>query len=242
MQITVAITSQSFKKGELSDKTVVVVDVLRTSSTIVAALQHGCERVIPAYNPSEAAEIRNVTESDVLLGGETDMMKVQGFDLGNSPLEYLGKDILEKTVILSAADGTSAIKGCAGAGTVLIGCLLNAEALASAVLQIGRDTVMVCAGVNGKFSTDDVIGVGCILDRIMQSDPSADMDDLGHLALRVYRRAKSNMLQFLEGCVQYERLSAAGYLEDVTFCLQEDIFSVVPVYKEGIIVKSVRKN
>lgn len=235
MQITVSVTFKHVKTGELTDQTAVVVDILRTSSTIITAMQHECDRMIPAASPMEAADIKKASEGEVLLGGEMGVKKIQGFDLGNSPLEYMDRNIVDKSIIFSTAEGSVAIKKCDEAAEVLIGAILNAGAVAERVMEIGRDVHLVCAGSQGKFSTDDILAAGCILDRIMELDASVELDDLGRVALKMYRNGKKNLLLALEGCRQYERLAEEGFGRDVEFCLQEDLFPVVPVYKEGVI-------
>lgn len=235
MQITVEVSSKYIKKGELTDKTAVVVDVLRASSTIITAMQHQCDRMIPAASPMEAADIKKASEGEVLLGGEMDTKKIQGFDMGNSPLEYTDENIMDKIIIFSTADGSGAIKACAEAAEVLIGAILNAGAIAEKIIEIGRDVIFVCAGTQGKFSADDILAAGCILDRIMDLDVVVEMDDIGRVALKMYRSAKKNLSAALEGCKQYENLVGTGLKRDVEFCLQEDLFPIVPVYKEGVI-------
>lgn len=237
MQSTVYVSSKYFKAGELSDKTAVVIDLLRASSTMVTALQNGCDRIIPATSPNEAVKIKRASEGEVLLGGEIDELKIQGFDLGNSPLEYNGTDIAEKTILYTTANGTVAVKRCDEAAEVLIGCMLNAQAVAQKVMEIGRDAALVCAGVRGKFSTDDVIAAGCILDRMVRLDGSLEMDDLSRVALKMYLGAKRDVRSALEGCAHYEHLVSLGLDEDIAFCLREDIYSVVPAYREGVIIK-----
>ena len=231
MQITVTVTPKYLKPGELADKTAVIVDVLRASSTIVTAVQNDCDRIIPVISPNEAAKIKKVSEGEILLGGEIDSKKIQGFDLGNSPLEYTKENIEEKTIVFSTANGSVAIKRCDDAAEVLIGAILNAKAIAKEILEIGRDTYLVCAGTRGKFSTDDIIATGCILDRIM------GMDDLGRVALKMYRGAKNDLMAAFEGCMHYEYLMSIGLKDDVEFCLQEDLYQIVPVYKEGVITE-----
>ena len=237
MLITVSVTPKYFKPGELADKTAVVIDVLRASSTIVTAVHNECDRIIPAISPNEAAKIKKFSEGDVLLGGEIDSNKIQGFDMGNSPLEYTTENIAEKTIIFSTANGSVAIKRCDDAAEVLIGSILNAKAIANEVLEIGRDTYLVCAGTRGKFSTDDIIATGCILDRIVSMDATVELDDLGRVALKMYRNARSDLMASFEGCMHFEHLMSLGLKDDVEFCLQEDLYSVVPVYKEGIITE-----
>lgn len=237
MQITVTVTPKYLKPGELADKTAVVIDVLRASSTIVTAVQNDCDRIIPVISPNEAAKIKKASEGDILLGGEIDSKEIQGFDLGNSPLEYTRENIEDKIIIFSTANGSVAIKRCEDAAEVIIGSILNAKAVADEVLEIGRDTYLVCAGTNGKFSTDDIIATGCILDRIISKDASVEMDDLGRVALKMYRKAKDNLMASFEGCMHFEYLMSIGFKEDVEFCVQEDLYSVVPVYKEGVITE-----
>jgi 2-phosphosulfolactate phosphatase len=237
MQITVSVTPKYLKPGELADKTAVVIDVLRASSTIVTALQNECDRIIPAISPNEAAKIKKVSEGEILLGGEMDSKKIQGFDLGNSPLEYTKENIEEKIIVFSTANGSVAIKRCDDAAEVLVGCMLNAKAVAKEVLEIGRDTYLVCASTRGKFSTDDIIATGCILDRIIGMDGTVELDDLGRVALKLYRNAKKDLMAAFEGCMHFDHLMSLGFREDVEFCLQEDLFDVVPVYKEGVITK-----
>lgn len=237
MQITVTVTPKYLKPGELADKTAVVIDVLRASSTIVTALQNECDRIIPAMSPNEAVKIKKVSEGEVLLGGEMDSKKIQGFDFGNSPLEYGKENIAEKIIAFSTANGSVAIKRCDDAAEVLIGSMLNAKAVAKEVLEIGRDTCLVCAGTRGKFSTDDIIATGCIVDRIISMDGTVELDDLGRVALKMYRNAKNDLMASFEGCMHFDYLMEIGLKQDVEFCLQEDLFSVVPVYKEGVITK-----
>jgi 2-phosphosulfolactate phosphatase len=237
MQITVSVTPKYLKPGELADKTAVVIDVLRASSTIVTALQNECDRIIPAISPNEAAKIKKVSEGEILLGGEMDSKKIQGFDLGNSPLEYTKENIEEKIIVFSTANGSVAIKRCDDAAEVLVGCMLNAKAVAKEVLEIGRDTYLVCASTRGKFSTDDIIATGCILDRIIGMDGTVELDDLGRVALKLYRNAKKDLMAAFECCMHFDHLMSLGFREDVEFCLQEDLFDVVPVYKEGVITK-----
>jgi len=237
MQVSVCTSSKYFKPGELSDKTAVIVDLLRASSTMVVAIQNGCDRIIPTVSPNEAVKMKKATEGDVLLGGEIGTQKIQGFDLGNSPLEYTEEEIAEKTIVYTTANGTVAVKRCEGAAEILIGCMLNADAVAQKILYIGRDAALVCAGNRNKFSTDDVIAAGCILDRLINLDVSVEMDDLGRIALNMYRAAKEDIPSSLNGCAHYEQLIEAGLQEDISYCLQEDLYSVVPVFREGIITK-----
>ena len=114
-----------------------------------------------------------------LLGGEMGAQKIQGFDFGNSPLEYTKEEITDKTIAYTTANGTVAVNRCNDTAETLIGCILNAQAVAAKALESGRDVALVCAGNRGKFSTDDVIATGCILDRILRIEPSVEMDDLG---------------------------------------------------------------
>ncbi|RYD06277.1 hypothetical protein N752_05135 [Desulforamulus aquiferis] len=134
-------------------------DILRASSTISTALANGCKEVIPVIDVEDAfALARQLPEGSFILGGERGAIKVTGFHLGNSPLEYTASVVKDKTVIISTTNGTKAIRYAAGEnGRVFIGSLLNCSSVAKALADLSKDIVLVCAGTRGKFSLEDTL-------------------------------------------------------------------------------------
>lgn len=164
-----------------------------------------------------------------------DAKKVAGFDLGNSPLEYTRDKVNDQVVLYATTNGSVAIRQLAPADHVLVATFLNATAAAQRAYELGLDVVVVCAGMDGEFSTDDIIAMGCFLDRLLKIDPSIETDDLGKVALKLYREASKNILGFLSGCRSYEYLKNLHYYDDLEYCTREDMFDVVPEYSEGVI-------
>lgn len=237
MKVTSIAAFADLNKRLLLGRTAVMVDALRASSTIITAISNGCDRIVPTSEANEAAAIRKISEGNVLLCGEIGGLKVGGFDLGNSPLEYTQEVVEDKVLIYSTSNGSVAVKGLADAEDVLIGAFINANAVASRICALERDVLLVCAGTKGVFSTDDTIAMGCIIDRMLQVDESIETDDLGKVALKLYRDTRMDVMTALEGSSQYDFLQQLQMLDDLEYCTREDMFDVVPAYREGVIVK-----
>lgn len=158
-------TAQDIIPESLNNKSAVMFDILRASSTISTALANGCQQVIPVLEVADAfALAKKLPENTYILGGERGAIKVPGFHLGNSPLEYTSQVVRGKTVILTTTNGTKATRlAAAGAGEVFIGSLLNTSAVANRLLARNRDVALVCAGTRGKFSLEDTLAAGMVV-------------------------------------------------------------------------------
>src|SRR5690606_33026791 len=129
MNITVYATYNSVQENKIKGKLAVVVDVLRATSTIITSLNNGCKEVIPVVEIEEAMELsKNCEKDEYLLAGERDALKIEGFDLSNSPSEYIRDVVEDKTIIFTTTNGTKAIRKAAGADEVILGALINARA------------------------------------------------------------------------------------------------------------------
>lgn len=237
MKITGVAACDDLNKTVLQGKTAIMVDALRASATIITAIHNGCDRIVPTSEANEAAAIKKISEGNLLLCGEIAAQKVGGFDLGNSPLEYTQDTVQDMILIYATTNGSVTIKRLAPAEDVLIATFINATAAAQRAYELERDIVIVCAGTQGEFSTDDIIAMGCIIDRLLKIDEAIEMDDLCKVSLKLYREAQANILDALEGCGHFEYLKQLKLYDDLEYCTREDMFDVVPVYKEGVIVK-----
>ena len=194
----------------------VVVDVLRASSTIAQALAAGYRRVLCCAEIDEARALREATP-DSLLGGERDAVRIEGFDVGASPREFL--EPRAEPLILSTTNGTRAILTAAsGCDEVLLGSLLNLEAVAAAVRERGRDAVVVCAGFKGRFALDDAYCAGRIVELL-----DADRSDAA-LAAALVARAFPDAREGLNA----RTYGPPGLEEDIAFCARESVLGVVP--------------
>jgi 2-phosphosulfolactate phosphatase len=196
--------------------TAIVVDVLRATSTIAQALASGYRRVLCCAEVDEALELR-ARLGDGVLAGERDAVEIPGFDLGNSPQEFV--EPLGETMILTTTNGTRAIITAAErAETVLVGSLLNLAAVADAA-RGGGDVEVVCAGLQGRFTIDDAYCAGRIVEIV-----GGQRSDAAEAAVRLARSFPSA----LDGIGASENPEHARLGEDIAFCARESVLDVVP--------------
>jgi 2-phosphosulfolactate phosphatase len=192
----------------------IVVDVLRATSTIAQALASGFRRVLCCAEIDDARALR-AEIPDSLVGGERQARRIEGFDVGASPREFL--EPLAETLILSTTNGTRAILETADrCEDVVLGSLLNLEAIAHAVQ--GRDTVVVCAGFQGAFALDDAYCAGRIVQRL-----EGERSDAA-IGAALIARAFPTALEALNA----RTYGPPGLEEDIAFCAREDALDVVP--------------
>ncbi len=200
----------------------VVIDVIRATSTICQALASGYQRVFCAPEVDEARALRDAL-GDGVLGGERHAVPIPGFDLGNSPREYL--EPAGSTLILSTTNGTRAVVVAAQrCERVLVASLLNLDSVVNAVREAGDDAVVVCAGVQGTMNLDDTFVAGRIVELLGwectdAADAAARLVGTWSGAEEAFRASKSGR----------NLLENAPHLEaDIAFCARESVLDVVP--------------
>jgi 2-phosphosulfolactate phosphatase len=152
---------------DLAGGSVVVIDVLRASTTILHALAAGASEVIPCLEVDDALSIASKSRSDYILGGERGGLPIDGFDLGNSPTDYTPDRVQGKAVIFTTTNGTRAMMRCRQAGRVAIGAFVNAAAVVEWLT--GQERVhLICAGSAGRVSRDDVLFAGMLVERLQR--------------------------------------------------------------------------
>ena len=195
----------------------IVVDVLRATSTIAQALASGYERVYCCGEIDEALALRERL-GEGLLGGERSAVRIEGFDVGASPREFLGEP-RARTVIFSTTNGTRAILEAASRSEhVLLGSLLNLDAVASAARELGEDVTIVCAGFQGQFALDDAYCAGRIV-QLLGAEPS-DAAKASDAVARAWPDAHEGLLARTYG--------PPGLEDDIAFCAQVGMLDVVP--------------
>ena len=250
MNIQVITTAQQAQGIDFSGKTAVVIDVLRATSVITTALNNGAREVVPVQTVEEAEALyAQADAATTLRGGERNALKIEGFELSNSPLEYKKKVVEGKTLIFTTTNGTNAINNVKGADEVVLACFRNAEAVVNHFKRLpnpptpfqrgnrdSRDIVIVCAGTEGQFSLDDGLCAGMIIE-LLKQQTEVETNDLGLLLSRFYNESKGNLLNSLSGCYHLKRLFTLGFYDDIKFCLETNCVTTVPVCREGKIVK-----
>ena len=154
---------------EMAGDTVVVIDVLRASTTIVHALDSGAAEVIPCLEIDDARRVAaDFALSEVVLGGEREGLPIDGFNLGNSPTEYTPQSVADKTVVFTTTNGTRAMSRCNRAGRVLVGAFVNARAVFEQLVGVRR-IHLLCAGTRGEYGRDDILLAGLLVDRLQRA-------------------------------------------------------------------------
>lgn len=238
MKIDVIISADYIKESLLENKVVVVIDVLRATSVITTALCNGAEEVIPVLTVEEAFEKKKELLSlgkEVILGGERQALKIEGFDFTNSPLEYKAEKVKNKSIVLSTTNGTRALNSCNSGEVVLIASFLNGKAIAKELVRLNKDIVIVNSGTNGEFSMDDFICGGYIISEVVK-EVTCDLSDISKVSKSFYESNK-NLRNVLKDAKHYEVLKALSLEEDIEHCLSQNIYNIILKYENGIIKK-----
>lgn len=177
--------------GAIRGGIAVVIDVLRASTTMITALAHGAERVVPVADLDGARRIAAEIGPAALLGGERGGLRIQGFDLGNSPREYTADRVAGRTVVITTTNGTAALHACRDAAEIVVGAIVNRMAVAEAVRRFAGDrggVHLVCAGTDGVVSAEDVLAAGAILDAAAGDGHDDVLDAGAREALAFFQR------------------------------------------------------
>jgi 2-phosphosulfolactate phosphatase len=210
----------------------VVIDVLRATSTIVTALGNGAARIVPAATPDEARDhAAKLPAGSFLLGGERGGVKIDGFDLGNSPREYSTERVRGKTIVFTTTNGTEALRACTsgGAASVWIGSLLNIEPIVDALLEISEDIVLVCAGTEGVQGIDDAYAAGALVEALLDAE-DFELDDSAQIAVNHFRAAGTALI-VLQTSLGGRNLKRVGLDSDIEDCDgSRAMFDIAPQY------------
>jgi 2-phosphosulfolactate phosphatase len=234
LKVKVVTTASEARAERFNRTTTVVIDVLRATSTIAAALCEGAAAcVIPVETEPEARWL--CAEGDVL-GGERFCRKIDGFHLGNSPSEYDKNAVRGKRVILTTTNGTRAIQKAAFAEHVVTGSFNNAEACAAAAVKLGCDIVLLCAGRQDEFALEDGLCAGLLLARISAlSDNPPEADELGTILLSYYQTHAGEIPELIARSPGGKRLASIGMGADIADASDLNRYKGVPYLSGGIL-------
>jgi 2-phosphosulfolactate phosphatase len=232
---------------ELAGGTVVVIDVLRATTTILYALAAGAAEVIACLEIDDALKIAGrLPRSQVVLGGERGGLPIEGFDLGNSPLEYDPAAVAGKTIMLATTNGTRAMHRCRLAELVFIGAFVNAGALADRLAGLPK-IAFLCAGADGDVTRDDVLFAGLMVERLQRRSAMAYRLNPQAIAAQeqwlaslpapmttgAERLPPPLLADQLRKGLAGQKLVAIGMEDDLYAAAQLDRFSIVPVLDPG---------
>jgi len=219
-------------KGEYD--IVVVIDVLRATSAICAAFDNGIKSIIPVATIDEAREYQ---KKGFLVGAERQGQIVEGFDFGNSPYSYMKEELKGKEVVLSTTNGTKALSIAADAPTVVVGALNNLDALCDWLAVQDKNVLCLCSGWQDKFNLEDTICAGAICDQLISSGKFVSDEDSSIAGKYLYLSAWENPLGYLKSSSHRRRLKNLNLNEDIKYCLTPNKTTVIPILKDGKLVK-----
>jgi 2-phosphosulfolactate phosphatase len=225
----------------LKDKNVVVVDVLRATSTITVALSNGAREIIPAESVTIAARISKGL-GKALLCGERNGVVVEGFNLGNSPFEYKSETVRDKSLIFSTTNGTISIAKARHAKTCALAGFINLSLAVEHIKSLDGDVIIVCSGKLNNFCIEDAVCTGVILNNLL-SEEKYELNDSAYaclrlakiLATKIGKPASSKILDMLKESEHGKYLISLGFTDDLKLCSEIDSYPHLPVYFNGTI-------
>ncbi len=224
-----------------------VIDVLRATSTIVTALGNGCSGIYPCPSPDaareKAASLRaEGGKSSVLLGGELNSRPLEGFDGGNSPLEYTRERVEGRRLVLSTSNGTKTLAAAGECGHVFIVSFVNLSAAAKRLageLRSGesRTLLAACSGREGGYCVEDTVAAGLLIAGVREilGSGGVELSDTARAALHIAESVDGNYAGMLRESRWGKHLAGLGLGDDIDFCGKMDWTGVVPRMRDGVI-------
>jgi len=223
MKIEVCYTPELIHQFDLKSKVVVVIDVLRATSCMVAGLNSGVHAIKPVATVEECLALG---KKGYVMAGERGGQKIKEFDMGNSPFEYMNKKLRGMRIATTTTNGTKAIELSKEADRIIIGAFLNLKAVVEELKELNQDTVLFCAGWKGRYNLEDSLFAGAVCEGLVQF---ADFSDDATLsAVYLYRSMKKDLHYSISRSNHAARLSKFGIMKDIEFCSKIDQFSKVP--------------
>lgn len=237
MRVDVLFTPGGLSTGELQGRTVFVIDILRATTTLCAALNHGAKAVIPVGSTEEALRLaQTIGSTDVLLAGEKNCARIPGFQLGNSPLEMTESAVRGKTLIVTTSNGTRTLLACQGAEAVYLAAAVNLSTAAEKVREAGESDhhiLVVCAGRDGAFSLDDAYCAGRLVAAVFgDRKPRRGLNDAGLACLDLVRRYGDRWERPLAYSRSGRELIKLGFSADLRDASRLDAYPVLPHFHE----------
>lgn len=203
-------------KGNIEEKIVVVIDILRATTTMIVALENGAKNIIPVENLEDALKHK---QDHYLIAGERNGLKVDGFDLGNSPQDFTRDIVLNKTIVLSTTNGTKAIQASHGAKEIYAASFRNLDAMTKTLCDKQKDVILFCAGWKDKANLEDTIFAGALATNLLNHQFTTN-DDSTLMANYLWENAKNNPAEFLANASHVKRFKTLHIESDLDVCLQ----------------------
>jgi 2-phosphosulfolactate phosphatase len=241
VRLDVVFGAAAVNQADVAGRVVAVIDVLRASTSIAAALDHGARSVVPLESAEEVIRrSKSFERRDVLLAGERRMLPVPGFDLGNSPREFTREAVEGRTILMSTTNGAPALVASQGARDVVVASYVNVSpvlAFLRAAARGGIDVTIVCAGRERYFALEDAACAGRYVRGVMRRLAGVRPNDAAQVCAMLDRHHGDQLVEMFGESEHGQALANAGFTADLALCAEVDAHPVVPVYVDRQIVK-----
>jgi len=236
MKINILFSTVGADELSFTGKTTVVIDVLRASSTIVAALNNGAREVVPVASVEFAVKVSGgMFGGQTLLGGERNTKKIEGFALGNSPLEYTPEIVKGKTIILYTTNGSKAIVKAKFSENLFVCSFLNLESIAHHLYKLNKDVEILCSGRNSYYSMEDSICAGRLTAEVQKLKEDVELSDSAKACLSLHKSFGKNILKMLKESEHGKILLENGFEEDLNFCSRLNSSEIIPYFSANVL-------
>lgn len=235
-ELTTSLSPSLLNLYDVSSSIVVIIDVLRATSTITNALYNGAKSIIPVDSVAECIKLGK--QMDVITAGERDGKIAEGLKYGNTPLQYTSKFVKGKTLVLTTTNGTRLLHMALaeGALAIITGSFCNLSAVCDYLITQNKNVILACAAWKDSVNIEDTLFAGAVISRIKHK---FQLDcDATQIALTLYQQAKDDLFGFMKDhhASHYERLMGYGLEDDIRFCLTVDNANLLVIYEAGRLV------
>jgi len=224
--IDVCFSPALFHLHDATESIVVVIDILRATSSMCVAFHHGVKSIVPVATVEESLAYRS---KGFLVGAERKGEMIEGFDLGNSPFSYMNENIRNRNIALTTTNGTQAIQIAKKSSQIVIGSFLNYTALCNWLKAQDTNVILLCSGWKNAFNFEDTLFAGAVVKCLLPDFGLNNHRDSALAAMHLYELADDNLYAFLEKSSHRKRLERLNIEDDVEFCLKPDYTDVIPV-------------
>jgi 2-phosphosulfolactate phosphatase len=222
---------------DITSSVVVIIDVLRATSTIATVLYNGAKEIIPVDSVNECIRIGRQIEA--ITAGERDGKVAEGLEHGNSPFEYPESFIGGKTLVLTTTNGTKLLHMALnnGAHEIITGSFANLDAVCNHLVQKNKPVLLACAAWKDRVNIEDTLFAGAVINKIKEH--FSINCDASQMALGLYKEAEEDLYEFMKRkeASHYKRLTSFGLEKDIRHCLTSNTANVLPLYSEGKLIR-----
>jgi 2-phosphosulfolactate phosphatase len=232
-RLEVCLTPAIYPKHADDNNIVVIVDVLRATSSICAAIHNGVKNLIPVATVDEA---RAMKQQGYLVASERDGYVLDFADFGNSPFNFVPEIVSGKDIVYSTTNGTRCIHLASHSKAVVIGAFLNITVLSDWLIQQNAPVLIFCASWKDRFSLEDTVCAGALAERLLNSGKFETICDAVTASIDLWNMAKPDLTGYIQKAAQKTRLASKGLDDCIEYCLTNDLCPVIPAFQDEKLV------